>query len=106
MGQDWRPDEAVSPKLMKALLRLVKDKIPDAEELDTAAHCVTARALFVSLYVFFLKGNEGLLSDLKGLRDEFDAGRSQNPPYSTQALLGHFKVDRLSVTRRVYNGLR
>jgi hypothetical protein len=36
-------------------------------------------------------GNEGLLSDLKGLRDEYDAGRSHDPPYSTQALLGQFK---------------
>jgi hypothetical protein len=91
MGQDWRPDEAMSPKLVKALLCLVDDKIADAAEPDNAAHWVTARALFVSLYVFSLRGNEGLLSDLKGLRDEYDAGRSHDAPYTTQALLGHFK---------------
>jgi hypothetical protein len=54
MVQDWRPEEAMSPKLMKALLRLVNDKIADAEDPDGAAHWVTARALFVSLYVFSL----------------------------------------------------
>jgi hypothetical protein len=54
MGQDWRPDKAMSPKLMKALLRLVDDKIADGQEPDDAAHWVTARALFVSLYVFSL----------------------------------------------------
>jgi hypothetical protein len=91
MGQDWRPDEAMSLKLMKALLRLVDDKIADEEEPDNAAHWVTARVLFVSLYVFSLRGNEGLPSDLKGLCDEYDAGRSHDPPYTTHTLLGQFK---------------
>jgi hypothetical protein len=27
MGQDWRPDEAVSPRLVKALMRILDDKI-------------------------------------------------------------------------------
>jgi hypothetical protein len=63
----------------------------DSSDADDAAHWVTARALFVSLYVFSLRGNEGLLLDLKGLREEYKAGCSHDPPFSTQALLGPFK---------------
>jgi hypothetical protein len=91
MGQDWRPDEAVSPRLVKALLRLLDDRIALAGDADVASHWVTAKALFVFLYVFSLRGNEGLLTDLQGIRDEYEAGRSHDPCYSTLALLGQVK---------------
>jgi hypothetical protein len=54
---------------------------------------VTARTLFTILYVFSLRGNEGpsLLADLKGIRDEYSAGHSNDPSYSTLALLGQVK---------------
>lgn len=91
MGQDWRPDEAVSPRLIKGLFRLLDDKIANADTSDDVGHWVTARALFVFLYVFSLRGNEGLLSDLKGIREEYTAGRSHDPSYSTLALLGQVK---------------
>jgi hypothetical protein len=91
MGQDWRPDEAVSPKLMKALFRLLEDTIANAKDEDEASHWVTARALFTFLYVFSLRGNEGLLADLKGIREEYASGRSNDPSYSTLALLGQVK---------------
>jgi hypothetical protein len=77
--------------LIKALLRLLEDKISLAEDADVASHWVTARALFVFLYVFSLRGNEGLLADLHGIRDEYEAGRSHDPSYSTLALLGQVK---------------
>ena len=60
----------------------------DAEE---ASHWVTARALLVFLYVLSLRGNEGLLSDLKGIWEEYMTGRLHDPPYSTLALLGQVK---------------
>jgi hypothetical protein len=91
MGQDWRPDEAISPRLVKALFRLLDNKIASAQNADDAALWVTTKTLFVFLYVFSLRGNEGLLSDLKGIREEYDAGCSHDPPYSTMALLGQVK---------------
>ena len=91
MGQDWRPDEAISPRLIKALVRLLSDKLANAGSLGQASHWATSRALFVFLYVFSLRGNEGLLTDLKGLREEYEAGRTHDPPFSTLALLGQFK---------------
>jgi hypothetical protein len=91
MGQDWRPDEAVSPKLSKALFRLLEDKIAASKDRDEASHWVMAWAPFTFIYVFSLRGNEGLLADLKGIRDEYDVGRSHDPIYSTLNLLGQVK---------------
>lgn len=91
MGQDWRPDEAISPRLIQSLFRLMDERIAEATDSIQLSRWVTARALFAFLYVFSLRGNEGLLADLKGLRDEYEAGRNHDPPYSTLALLGQFK---------------
>jgi len=91
MGQDWRPDEAASPKLIKALFNLLDELNAGSTDVDEASHWITAKALFVFLYTFSLRGNEGLLSDLQGIRDEYEAGRSHDPPYSTLALLGQIK---------------
>jgi hypothetical protein len=91
MGQDWRPDEAISPRLIQALFRLLDAKIVDSTTETQLSRWITARALFAFLYVFSLRGNEGLLADLKGLREEYEAGRSHEPTYSTLALLGQFK---------------
>jgi hypothetical protein len=91
MGQDWRPDEAMSPRLIAALMRCLDERIGEAQTPEQLSRWVTARALFTFLYVFSLRGNEGLLADLKGLREEYEAGRTHDPPYSTLALLGQFK---------------
>jgi hypothetical protein len=91
MGQDWRPDEALSPRLIQALFRTLDEKVTDADNPVLLSRWVTARSLYAFLYVFSLLGNEGLLADLKGLRDEYEAGRAHDPPYSTLALLGQFK---------------
>jgi hypothetical protein len=92
MGQDWRPDEAISPRLIQALFRNLDEKVADATGPLGLSRWVTARPLFSFLYVFSLRGNEGLLADLKGLRDEYEVGRAHDPQYSTLALLlGQFK---------------
>jgi hypothetical protein len=91
MGQDWQPDEAISPRLIKALFRSLDEKVADATAPLGLSRWVTARALFSFLYVFSLRVNEGLLADLKGLRDEYEAGRAHDPQYSTLALLRQFK---------------
>ena len=68
-----------------------EDKVAGAKDDEESSHWVTARALFVILYVFSFRGNEGLLTNLKGIRDEYTAGRSHDPSYSTLALLGQDK---------------
>jgi hypothetical protein len=78
MGQDWRPDEAISPKLIQSLFQLLDERIVEATTPCQLSRWVTSRALFAFLYVFSLQGNEGLLADLKGLRDEYGAGRTHD----------------------------
>jgi hypothetical protein len=91
MGQDWRPDKALSPRLIQALFRLLDEKRAGTRDPIVLSRWVTARALFAFLYVSSLQGNEGLLADLKGLREEYESGRSHDPEFSTLALLGQFK---------------
>jgi hypothetical protein len=50
--------------------------------------------LFALLYLFSLLGNKRLLTDLKGLQEEYKPGRSHDPQYSTIALLGQFKGEK------------
>jgi hypothetical protein len=91
MGQDWRPDEAVSLQLIQVLFRSLVKKMVNATTASALSQWTTARGLMAFLYVFSLRGNEGLLAELKGLREEFNAGRAHDPTYSTLALLGQFK---------------
>ena len=88
MGQDWRPDQAVSSELMGELLREVDSRISSSSSLQEAANWVTAGAYFVSCYVLSLRGSEGLLIDLGGLKDYL----TRDPPERvTVTLLGKVK---------------
>jgi hypothetical protein len=91
MGQDWRPDEALSPQLIQVLFRNLDEKVADAANPVRLSCWVTARSLYAFLYVFSLRSNEGLLADLKGLREEYESGRAHDPQYSTLALLGQLR---------------
>jgi hypothetical protein len=91
MGQDWRPDEAISPKLIKALIDLLDRKVSRSVTLEEASHWISARLYFLSLYVFSLRGPEGLLMDLSGIRESSREGLRHDPPYVVMALLGKVK---------------
>ena len=91
MGQDWRPDEAMSPKLIKALIDLLDRKVSRSVTLEEASHWISARLYFLSLYVFSLRGPEGLLMDLSGIRESAREGLRHDPPYVVMALLGKVK---------------
>ena len=54
MGPDWRPDEAMSSDLMKAMIKLLDRKIFRCQAREEASKWITARAYFVTLYVFSL----------------------------------------------------
>ena len=88
MGQDWRPDQAISTELMRALSEEVQNKIARSFNVQEAADWITAGTYFVICYVLSLRGLDGLLLDLAGLR-EFLA---RDPPHIvTVALLGKVK---------------
>ena len=87
MGQDWRPDQAISVDLEIALLAYVEIKIQtlvDPTELDLWS---LAGAYFAFSFVLLLCGNEGLLVDLKAMIEHDD----QHQNYVVIPLLGKVK---------------
>jgi hypothetical protein len=89
MGQDWRPDQAITPEIMKCLIEKIEDKLP-RQNLDPSyrRRLLMAGAYFAITYVDSLRGPEGLLVDLGGIRNNFVKGLED---YIIVALLGQVK---------------
>ncbi len=88
MGQDWRPERAISTKLMLKVLKNVEERMRSAQAASEQALWVSAGTYFAVCYVVSLRGAEGLLLDIGGLRDHF---RIPEEPYVVIALLGIVK---------------
>ena len=88
MGQDWRPDQAVTADLMVALGNEVETRISSSSCFQEAADWVTAGTYFMVCYVFSLRGSEGLLLDLAGIRDHLARDPEDR---TTVTLLGKVK---------------
>jgi hypothetical protein len=65
MGQDWRPNQAMSTDLLSRYLSAIEFKIMDATTFDELN---VIGAYSVVTYVISLGGSEGFLLDLGGLR--------------------------------------
>jgi hypothetical protein len=88
MGQDWRPDQAVTPEIMLALLAHVDTLIVNSPDANTTYTLTMAGAFYAVSYVLSLRGPEGLLLDLEGLLEERNRAPSQ---YIVVALWGKIK---------------
>jgi hypothetical protein len=78
MGQEWRPNQAMSLPLLLATVRSIEDKIetsPSARELNrwTVLH-----TFVVVTYVVSLRGPEGFLLDLDGCNRHWKEGASDH----------------------------
>ena len=73
MGQDWRPDQAVTPDLMLALLQLLETQISNCYRSEETYFQVMVGAYFAVCYVLSLRGPEGLLLDLEGILKHGDS---------------------------------
>ena len=87
MGQDSRPNRALSSDLMRELLSCVEGKAVNATTIGERHTWVMAGAYFCFSYVLSLRGSEGLLTDLEGMEEHFE-GREN---YVVVPLLGKFK---------------
>jgi hypothetical protein len=67
MGQDCRPNRAISSALMVRLLLVTEEKSVDAEVLEDRERWVMAGAYFCFCFVLSLRSTEGLMTDLQGL---------------------------------------
>jgi hypothetical protein len=88
MGQDWRPDQAISVELLLAVLEYVDAKITETQDSNRAHLLTLAGAFFAVTFVILLRGPEGLLLDLEGLIKERNRNTSQ---YIILALWGEIK---------------
>jgi hypothetical protein len=96
MGQDWRPDRAISNKMLHFILTKVELRLDQAHTAgDVAAR---RRWIFVGGYVVLcyvqsLRGPEGLLLELGGCLRHFTADDTQD--HVVFALLGAVKGEHL-----------
>lgn len=92
MGQDWRPNKAVSTALMVKIVSRAYDKFQRASHPADENNWLTFGVFMVVAYVISLRGSEGLLLDLKGLREHRNhAGREGDTDYFIIALMGTVK---------------
>ena len=77
MGQDWRPNRAISNALlMIELLTAVETRVKDCITLDEHERWLLAGGYFCICYVLSLRSPEGLMVDLEGLFEFNPPGRS------------------------------
>lgn len=68
MGQDWRPNRAFSIDLLLAFLDLIEERMEVSDSIKEENKWTVAGAYAVLTYVVSLRGSEGFLLDLGGLR--------------------------------------
>ena len=90
MGQDWRPDQAVTPVIMLALLTHLDSLIVNSPDAHTTYTLRMAGAFYAVAYVLSLRGPEGLLLDLEGSLKERNRALTQ---YIVVALWGKIKEE-------------
>jgi hypothetical protein len=88
MGQDWRPNKAISKALMLRVLIEADNRVEAAASPAEQNRWVVFYTYSMICYVVSLRGSEGLLIDLSGLNRKWDAGQNE---YVVIALLGKIK---------------
>jgi hypothetical protein len=66
MGQDWRPNQAISIELMHRLLTKTEDRARIATETVNRHKWILGGSYFCICFVLFLRSPEGLMADLDG----------------------------------------
>ena len=87
MGQDWRPNQAISVKIMHKLLEKTEERAREAESSEGRERWIFAGTYFCICFVLSLRSPEGLMADLEGISRFFDRDSSE----VVVALLGRFK---------------
>ena len=87
MGQDWRPNQAISVEIMKLLLEKAEERARESDSALGRSRWVFAGTYFCICFVLSLRSPEGLMADLEGVIHFFD----REPSEVVVALLGRFK---------------
>lgn len=90
MGDDVRPDRALSLDILLAIMRIVArdwEAAPPEQRLDIALEA----SFYLIAYTLALRGEEVPLTEMKGIHRHWNQGLSHSTPHITIALLGRFK---------------
>ena len=87
MGQDWRPNQAISIELVHQLLAKSEGKARKATDGIMRERWILVGANFCFCFVLSLRSPEGLMADLEGLIKFHDEGEEE----VIVPLLGRFK---------------
>ena len=96
MGQDWRPDRAITNKMIHFILAKIELRVTQAEaarDNEARRRWLFAGGYFVICYVQSLRGPEGLLLELAGCLRHFQVEPGQD--HVVIALLGTVKGEHL-----------
>jgi hypothetical protein len=74
MGQDWRPNKAISVELVILVLQLAELRALEAPTLNNQNWWLVFHAYVTICYAVSLHGCKGFLLDLAGLNRKFNAG--------------------------------
>jgi hypothetical protein len=88
MGQDWRPNKAISIGLLLLLLESAELRIQESMSTQDKNRWIVFHAYVAVCYTLSLRGSEGFLLDLGGLNRKLTVGGDQ---YVVVALLGQIK---------------
>jgi hypothetical protein len=88
MGQDWRPNKALSKALMLRVLKEAEDRVEGATSPAELNRWIVFQTYAMVCYVVSLRGCEGQLLDLGGLNRKWGVGGER---YVVVALLGKIK---------------
>jgi hypothetical protein len=88
MGQDWRPNKAISIELLLLMLESTELKVQESVTLRERNRWLVFHTFVVVCYTLSSRGCEGFLLDLAGLNRKFAARGSR---YVVIALLGQIK---------------
>jgi hypothetical protein len=89
MGQDWRPNQAMTTDLLLKMLDSVEERIQDSPSSREKNRWIVFHTYVVVTYVVSLRGPEGLLLDLAGLHRNWN--KQSDSSYFFLALLGKIK---------------
>lgn len=88
MGQDWRPNKAMSIFLIRMLLRRAKSRMENSDDIQEKELWLTFGTYLSTGFALSLRGVEGLLVDLEGMLSNINRGDGR---YFIIALLGKIK---------------
>ena len=93
MGGIYKPDLALTSAVMIVYLEIIQKKINEATDENKRHHLISLGAYSALCFCGSLRGNEGFLLDLYGLRRYLNEGKDPNDakPHVVAPLLGRFK---------------